>query len=252
MLAVRDVAVRFGGVAALDGVSFEVRPGTITSVIGPNGAGKTTAFNTITGYLRPTRGEVTYDGVRLTGLRPSAIARRGIVRTFQRTSVFPALSVADNVRVGLHLSGTAGLLEVLLGRRRLRDEETRLARQADEIVEFVGLRHRRAEIASELPYGEQRLVGLGVALAAGPRVLLLDEPGAGMSPPEKGVVSGLIRKIRDQGATVLLVEHDMRMVMGISDTVIVLNGGRVIAEGAPAAIQAHPDVIRAYLGSASA
>ena len=246
MLAVRDVAVRFGGVAALDGVSFEVRPGTITSVIGPNGAGKTTAFNTITGYLRPTRGEVTYDGARLTGLRPSAIARRGIVRTFQRTSVFPALSVADNVRVGLHLSGTAGLLEVLLGRRRL------LARQADEIVEFVGLRHRRAEIASELPYGEQRLVELGVALAAGPRVLLLDEPGAGMSAPEKGVVSGLIRRIRDQGATVLLVEHDMRMVMGISDTVIVLNGGRVIAEGAPAAIQAHPDVIRAYLGSASA
>src|SRR5437879_9800078 len=155
MLAVNDLAVRFGGVAALDGVSFTVRPGSITSVIGPNGAGKTTAFNAITGYLRPAGGRVTYDGAPLTGLRPAAIARRGIVRTFQRTSVFPSLSVADNVMIGLHLTGTAGLLEVLLGRRRLRDEETRLARQADEIVEFVGLRHRRAEIASELPYGEQ-------------------------------------------------------------------------------------------------
>jgi branched-chain amino acid transport system ATP-binding protein len=249
MLAVRDLVVRFGGVAALDGVSFEVRPGTITSVIGPNGAGKTTAFNAITGYLPPTRGEVAYDGAPLTGLRPSAIARRGIVRTFQRTSVFPALSVADNVRTGLHLRGTAGFLEVLLGRRRLRDEEVRLAREADELVELVGLGHRRREIASELPYGEQRLVELAVALGARPRLLLLDEPGAGMTASEKGVVSGLIRRIRDAGATVLLVEHDMRMVMGISDTVIVLNGGRVIAGGAPAAIQAHPDVIRAYLGS---
>ena len=252
MLAVRDLAVRFGGVAALDGVSFEVRPGTITSVIGPNGAGKTTAFNAITGYLAPTRGEIAWEGAALTGLRPSAIAARGIVRTFQRTSVFPALSVTDNVRIGLHLAGTAGFLEVLLGRRRLRGEESRLAGQADEIIAFVGLAERRREIASALPYGEQRLVELAVALAAGPRLLLLDEPGAGMTPSEKDVVSGLIRRIRGRGATVLLVEHDMRMVMGISDTVIVLNHGRVIAEGPPAAIQAHPDVIRAYLGSAGA
>jgi branched-chain amino acid transport system ATP-binding protein len=249
MLSVRDLAVRFGGVAALGGVSFDVRPGTITSVIGPNGAGKTTAFNAITGYLRPARGAITYEGTSLAGLRPSAIARHGIVRTFQRTSVFPALGVRDNVLTGLHLRGTAGLLGVLLGRRRLRAEEARLAREADEIVEFVGLGHRRSETASALPYGEQRLVELAVALAAGPTLLLLDEPGAGMTASEKTVVSDLIRKIRDRGATVLLVEHDMRMVMGISDTVIVLNHGRVIAEGAPAAIQAHPEVIRAYLGS---
>jgi branched-chain amino acid transport system ATP-binding protein len=248
VLALRDLAVRFGGVAALGGVSFDVRPGTITSVIGPNGAGKTTAFNAITGYIRPTRGEVLYEGVTLAGLRPSAIARRGIVRTFQRTSVFPALSVTDNIRIGLHLRGTAGFLEVLLGRRRLAREEAWLATEADRIVEFVGLGHRQSEIASELPYGEQRRVELAVALAAGPRLLLLDEPGAGMTTPEKAVVSDLIRRIRDGGATVLLVEHDMRMVMGISDTVIVLNGGRVIAEGAPAAIQTHPEVIRAYLG----
>jgi branched-chain amino acid transport system ATP-binding protein len=250
-LTVRDLAVRFGGVTALEAVSFEVRPGSITSVIGPNGAGKTTAFNAITGYLRPAGGRVTYDGAPLTGLRPSAIARRGIVRTFQRTSVFPALSVEDNVLTGMHLRGTAGFLEVLAGRRRLAAEEKGLGTEAAAILRFVGLAHRRRETASALPYGEQRLVELAVALAARPRVLLLDEPGAAMTGAEKTVVSGLIRKIREQGVTVLLVEHDMRMVMGISDTVIALNGGRVIAEGPPAAIQSHPDVIRAYLGASS-
>jgi branched-chain amino acid transport system ATP-binding protein len=252
MLAVQDLAVRFGGVTALESVSFEVRPGSITSVIGPNGAGKTTAFNAITGYLRPTGGRITYDGVGLTGLRPSSIARRGIVRTFQKTSVFPALSVEDNVLTGLHLRGTAGFLAVLAGRGRLAAEERALTAEAADIIEFVGLAHRRHEPASALPYGEQRLVELGVALAARPRLLLLDEPGAGMTSSEKLVVSGLIRRVREQGVTVLLVEHDMRMVMGISDTVIVLNGGRVIAEGAPAAIQAHPEVIRAYLGGSAA
>ena len=249
MLAVRNLAVRFGGVTALEGVSFDVRPGSITSVIGPNGAGKTTAFNAITGYLHPTGGRITYDGVTLTGLRPSAIAQRGIVRTFQRTSVFPSLSVKDNVLTGLHLRGTAGFLAVLAGRRRLVSEERSLAADAAAIIEFVGLEHRRRETASRLPYGEQRLVELAVALAARPRVLLLDEPGAGMTGAEKMAVSGLIRKVREQNVTILLVEHDMRMVMGISDTVIVLSGGRVIAEGAPAEIQAHPEVIRAYLGA---
>jgi branched-chain amino acid transport system ATP-binding protein len=251
VLAVHDLAVRFGGVTALERVSFEVRPRSITSVIGPNGAGKTTAFNVITGYLRPSGGRITYDGAPLTGLRPSAIARRGIVRTFQKTSVFPALSVEDNVLTGLHLRGTAGFLGILAGRRRLIAEELALAAEAASIIDFVGLMHRRREIAGALPYGEQRLVELAVALAARPRLLLLDEPGAGMTGAEKIVVSGLIRKVREQGVTILLVEHDMRMVMGISDTVIVLNGGRVIAEGAPAAIQAHPEVIRAYLGGSA-
>ena len=248
-LTIRDLAVSFGGVAALAGVSFDVHPGTITSVIGPNGAGKTTAFNAITGYLAPTRGRIEYDGGPLTGLRPSAVAARGIVRTFQRTSVFPALTVADNVMTGLHLRGAAGFLDVVLGRRRLAAEESRLSRDADGIIDFVGLGHRRAERASELPYGEQRLVELAVALGAQPRLLLLDEPGAGMTTAEKATVTDLICRIRDQRTTVLLVEHDMRMVMSISDTVIVLNHGRVIAEGTPATIQTHPDVIRAYLGS---
>jgi branched-chain amino acid transport system ATP-binding protein len=248
MLQVRDLAVQFGGVSALAGVSFDVKPGAITSLIGPNGAGKTTAFNVITGYLRPARGRITWGGDSLTGLRPSAIARRGVVRTFQRTSVFPAVNVAENVMIGLHLRGQSGLGSVLIRRGRAREEDARLAAEAERLIGFVGLAHRRDEIASALPYGEQRLVELAVALAARPALLLLDEPAAGMSGTEREVVSDLIRKIRDGGVSVLLVEHDMRLVMGISDTVIVLNHGVVIAEGPPSVIQSHPAVIRAYLG----
>jgi branched-chain amino acid transport system ATP-binding protein len=251
MLVVDDLHVSFGGVTALAGVSFVVRPPSITSLIGPNGAGKTTAFNAITGYLHANRGRVTWDGAPLAG-RPSDIARRGVVRTFQKTSVFPALSVLENVRTGLHLRGRAGVWSVLAGARRVRAEEARLAETAREILAFVGLDGRRDEIAGELPYGEQRLVELAVALAARPRLLLLDEPAAGMTGAEKERLIGMIRRIRAADVTVLLVEHDMKLVMGVSETVIVLNHGRVIAAGAPASIQAHPDVIRAYLGSSSA
>jgi branched-chain amino acid transport system ATP-binding protein len=251
MLVVEDLHLSFGGVAALAGVSFVVRPGTITSLIGPNGAGKTTAFNAITGYLRAARGRVIWDGQPLTG-RPCDVARRGVVRTFQKTSVFPALTVFDNVRTGLHLRGQTGFWPVLAGAPRVRDEETRLAEAAREVIAFVGLERRRDEVASELPYGEQRLVELAIALAARPRLLLLDEPAAGMTGGEKERLIAMIRRIREQDITVLLVEHDMRLVMGVSETVIVLNHGRVIAAGAPASIQAHPEVIRAYLGSSVA
>jgi branched-chain amino acid transport system ATP-binding protein len=251
-LAVEDLAVEFGGVAALAGVSFAVRPGTITSLIGPNGAGKTTAFNAITGYLRPRRGRVTFDGEPLTGRRPCDVARRGVVRTFQKTSVFPALSVRDNVMIGLHLRGQAGVVGILAGRRAVAAEEAQLAQEAERVLAFVGLERRRDELASALPYGEQRLVELAIALAARPRLLLLDEPAAGMTGAERQRLVELVRRVREQHVTVLLVEHDMRLVMGISDTVVVLNNGRVIAEGAPVEIQSHPDVIRAYLGSSRA
>ena len=251
-LVVEDLSVEFGGVVALTGVSFTVRPGTITSLIGPNGAGKTTAFNAITGYLRPRRGRVTFGDAGVLGRRPCDIARRGVVRTFQKTSVFPTLSVLDNVLIGLHLRGRAGLASILAGARAVRAEERALRDEAEAIIAFVGLEPRRGGAAGSLPYGEQRLVELAVALAAQPRVLLLDEPAAGMTGGEKERLVELIRRVREQGVTVFVVEHDMRLVMGVSDTVIVLNHGRVIAEGPPATIQAHPDVIRAYLGSTRA
>jgi branched-chain amino acid transport system ATP-binding protein len=247
-LAVQDLALRFGGVTALAGVTFEVRPGTITSLIGPNGAGKTTVFNVITGFLRPDRGQVLYDGRAVTGLAPHQVAGRGVVRTFQKTNVFPQLSVFDNVLIGLHLQGTAGFVDILRGAARVRVEEARLRGLAEAILPFVGLAHRRDDTALSLPYGEQRLLELAIALAARPRLLLLDEPASGMNASEKLALTELIRRVRDQDVTVCLVEHDMRLVMGISDRVIVLNHGQVIAEGTPAEVQAHPEVLRAYLG----
>src|SRR5262249_21758661 len=238
----------FGGLTAIDSMSFEVRDGEVLSLIGPNGAGKTSAFNAITGYLRPADGEILYKGRNLVGLRPNAIAQLGIVRTFQKTSLFGGQSVFDNVRIGLHQRSKQRPLAIMLGLPSVRADECAFETAAWDILRFMGLDGRARELGAALPYGEQRLLEVAIALAANPRLLLLDEPVSGMNPAEKARFMATLTKIRGRGITILLVEHDMRTVMGVSDRVICLNQGRIIAAGTPAEIQSHPEVIRAYLG----
>ena len=248
-LEVRDLAVHIGGLVALGGVSFQVPFGAIVSLIGPNGAGKTTAFNVITGFMRPTDGQVFFRGRDLARLTPERIAALGMVRTFQRTSLFTACTVFENVLTALHLRGRTGLVGALLRLPFIQREEAALRGEALEILDFVGLAARAQEIAGNLAYGEQRLLGLAIALAAKPTLLLLDEPAAGLNPSETESFKQLIRRVRERGTTVLLVEHDMQMVMSISDEVLVLNQGRLIAAGSPGEVQRDAEVIRAYLGS---
>jgi branched-chain amino acid transport system ATP-binding protein len=248
VLSIERLAVNFGGLAALSDVNFTVRHGEIVGLIGPNGAGKTTAFNVFTGFLPPTAGEVRYRETLLNGLAPHEIAALGLVRTFQRTSIFQNNSVFENVLIGLHRRGRSTVWDTLLALPRAKAAERELAEQAHAILRLVGLARRAAELAGALPYGEQRLLGVALALAAQPSMLLLDEPVSGMNASETGKVMKLVETIRASGVTILLVEHDMPMVMRVSDRIVVLNYGRIIAEGSPAAIQKNPEVIRAYLG----
>jgi len=250
ILSIEHVGVRFGGLVAIADLHFDVHAGEIVSLIGPNGAGKTTAFNVMTGFLKPSQGQVRFRGTSLQGLQPHEIVRLGLGRTFQRTSVFPDDTVFDNVMIGLHRQGRARVLDTLLGRDRA--GEARLRERARDLLDWVGLSGRAGEKAGALAYGEQRLVGVALALATEPAMLLLDEPVSGMNASETQVFVRLIRSIRDRGITLLLVEHDMPMVMEISDRIVVLNYGRLIAEGPPAAIRADPAVIEAYLGHSSA
>jgi ABC-type branched-subunit amino acid transport system ATPase component len=247
-LEIRDLSVRFGGVRAVSGVSLGVSAGEILSIIGPNGAGKTTIFNVVTGLYRPTAGEVRLRGQPIAGFPPHVRARLGVARTFQNIRLFRDLTVEENVRVARYGHARVGLLAALLRTQGFRRDRGETDRKVAALLDGVGLGGRGGELARSLPYGDQKRVELARALAAEPSVLLLDEPAAGMSTAEADDLMALIRSLRDRGLAILLVEHHIRVVMGVSDRVAVLNHGELIAEGPPATVRRDPAVIAAYLG----
>src|SRR5690606_38994308 len=230
-LEVDHVTLRFGGVVALDEVSFTIHKGEILGLIGPNGAGKTTCFNAITGIYRPTQGEIRFRGVRITGKKRHHITRMGIARTFQNIRLFPEMTALENVQVGADAHHKTSVLSAMLRLPRHWREEREGREKAERLLEFVGIRDRMHDMARNLSYGEQRRLEIARALATVPQLLCLDEPAAGFTPAEKEELLQLIRRIRDLGVTVLLVEHDMKLVMGVTDRVVVLEFGKKIAEG---------------------
>jgi len=248
MLKLSQVSKRFGGLQVLQDVSFEVPAGKVFGLIGPNGAGKTTVFNLITGLIAPTGGSITFEGQSLPGRKPHQITRLGLGRTFQNIRIFKEMTLLDNVIVGMHAHLDYGVAGLMLSLPSFRQQERAAREKAHELLSWMGLTHKADDIADNLSYGEQRKLELARALATEPKLLLLDEPVAGMNASEKQELMAEIQQIKKRGYTIFMIEHDMRFVMGLCEEIAVLNFGRIIAQGGPDEIKSNPEVIEAYLG----
>ncbi|TYR33560.1 ABC transporter ATP-binding protein [Mesorhizobium microcysteis] len=249
LLEARELSVSFGGIKAVDSISFAVEPGEIFTIIGPNGAGKTTIFNLVSRIYNPTGGEIVFDGRPITRVPPQAIARMGIARTFQNIELFDHASVIDNLLVGCHIRSRTNLLADMLFLPVVQRQEETFRRKVEEIIEFLELEHHREATIGSLAYGIRKVVEIGRALALEPKLLLLDEPSSGLNPEETDDMVHWIRDIRDDlGVTIIMVEHDMSLVRRVSDRVLAMESGRIIALGAPDAVVSDPQVVRAYLG----